>query len=59
MDEWFSLVFKSDSPLKSLETTMVVGSNIKIKGDMRFNEPFDTVMLYGQIQGRIIPPSNV
>lgn len=59
MEEWFSSVFHADSPIKSMSSTMVVGFNIKVKGDVRFADPFDTLILNGHIEGRIIAPSNV
>eukprot|EP01036_Dinobryon_divergens_P025996 gene25996-34596_t len=58
MEEWFSSVFHADSPIKSMSSTMVVGFNIKVKGDVRFADPFDTLILNGHIEGRIIAPSN-
>ena len=59
MEEWFSSVFRDDSPVKSMPSTMVVGFNIKVKGDVRFADPFDTLILNGHVDGRIIAPSNV
>ena len=59
MDEFFSSVFLAEAPIKSMSSTMVIGFNIKVKGDVRFTDPFDTLMLNGHVEGRIIAPSNV
>jgi len=60
LEDWFSTVFQPGSTInKQTETVMVVGSSVKVRGDVRFTDPYDTLVINGNIQGPIIPPSRV